>query len=63
METRKISPWIPTAKEATATAAGPAMNFITIPNTVKRIPHAINFSCNAINNPVNTTFKSHKDNI
>lgn len=51
IETRKTSPCKPTAIQPIAIAAGPAMNFNTIPNTVKLGPHAIKFSCKAMNIP------------
>lgn len=49
--TRRTSPCKPTAREAIATAAGPAINFNTIPNMASFGPHAINFSCKAMNMP------------
>lgn len=49
--TRRTSPRKPKAIEPMAMAAGPAMNLKTIPNTVKLGPHAINFSCSAMNIP------------
>lgn len=48
---RKTSPCKPTAMEAIAIDAGPAMNFNIIPNIVSFGPHAINFSCKAMNMP------------
>lgn len=50
--TRRTSPCRPTAIAPMAMAAGPAMNFNTIPNAVKLIPQAITFSCDAINIPM-----------
>lgn len=49
--TRKTSPCKPTAMEAIAMAAGPAINLNTIPNTVRLGPQAISLSCIAINSP------------
>lgn len=50
--TRRTSPWRPTAREPMAIAAGPAINFKTIPITVKLVPQTINFSWSAMNIPV-----------
>lgn len=51
MATRRTSPCKPTAMAPIAMAVGPAINFNTIPNMVRLGPHAIIFSCKAMNIP------------
>lgn len=51
MATLRTSPCKFIAMQPMAMAAGPAMNFKTIPKMVRLAPHEINFSCNAMNNP------------
>lgn len=52
---RRTFPCRPMAMDPIAIAAGPAMNLKTIPNTVRLIPHAISFSCIAMNSPTKIT--------
>lgn len=49
---RSTFPRSPIAKAPRVVAAGPAMNLNTIPSIVSDGPHAIAFSCSAMNNPV-----------